>query len=197
MSQGADSLGYSIVEIKKIGNQLLLSEDSAVPGFSEDLFAYMNGTSLLPDSTLVVGRLSGLPLECKVWRNGNHVNGYANFPKRPNTPALRIDQKLPDGTLFRAQSLFMSPFYQDLSIGKSWSYDQFSSMDGKLRKITAKAVSIENITLNGQTYEALRLELSGGVANQNLFIDTDKPRILKITFKDTPWIYELIESKSK
>lgn len=196
MSQGEDSLGYSIIEIKKVGDQLLISEDAAVPGFSEDLFAYVDSKTLRPDSTIIVGRLSGFPVECKVKLTGNSVTGYSNFPKHPSKPTININIDLNEGVIFRAQSFFLSPFYKDLVVGKEFEYEQFNTMDGLVRNIKVKVTKAETVVLEGKGYEALKLEFSGGVAEQNVFIDKNSPRILKISFRDTPWIYELIESKS-
>ena len=196
MSQGADSLGFSRIEIKKIGEQLLLSEDAEVPGFSEDLFVYVNPKDLSTDSTLIVGRLSGFPVECKIVVTNGVAKGYANFPKHPSRPTVNVNFPITPTTKFRAQSFFFSPFYRDLTEGKSFSYDQFNAMDGQKRTIQAKVVGSEKVSIGDQIYDTFKLELSGGVAEQNIFIEKTNPRIVKMSFRDTPWKYEIIESQS-
>ncbi|MCE7995481.1 MAG: hypothetical protein HEP71_26115 [Roseivirga sp.] len=192
MSRGADSLGYSRFEVRRIGKQILVSEDSRVPGFYEDMFLYLNGQTLAPDSVLITGRLSGYPIETKFRWNENVVKGYANFPKSAKKPTSSLTKELPENTKPRLASFVLSPFYKDLKEGMKFSYPQFSSMDGAVRTVTAHVVGSETVNLNGMEIEAYRLELSGGVAEQNVFIDKAQPRIVKISFRNIDWIYELI-----
>lgn len=192
MSRGADSLGYSRFEVRRIGKQILVSEDSRVPGFGEDMFLYLNGETLANDSILITGRLSGFPLENKLRWNGNTVKGYMNFPKSATRTTQPVSKVLPEGTLERLASFVLSPFYKDLKEGMAFSYPQFSSMDAQLRTITAKVVGSETVIIQGKSIDTYRLELAGGVADQNIFIDKAKPRIVKITFRNIDWIYELI-----
>lgn len=192
MSRGADSLGYSRFEIRRIGQQILVSEDSRVPGFGEDMFLYLNGETLTSDSVLITGRLSGFPLENKLRWHGDSVSGYMNFPKSATKGTVSIKKGLPEGTKPRLASFVLSPFYKGLKEGMSFSYPQFSSMDGEVRTVSAKVVGSETVNIDGKSYETYRLELTGGVADQNIFIDKAKPRIVKISFKNIDWIYELI-----
>ncbi|GAB5525590.1 MAG: hypothetical protein Roseis2KO_34620 [Roseivirga sp.] len=192
MSRGADSLGYSRFEIRRIGKQILVSEDSRVPGFGEDMFLYLNGETLASDSVLITGRLSGFPIENKLRWHGDTVSGYMNFPKSATRGTVSLKKGLPAGTKARLASFVLSPFYKGLKEGMTFSYPQFSSMDGELRSVTAKVVGSENVTIDGKSYETHRLELTGGVVDQNIFIDKAKPRIVKISFKNIDWIYELI-----
>ncbi|GEM_PF-5178208 len=192
MSRGGDSLGYSRFEVRRIGNQILVSEDSRVPGFGEDMFLYLNSETLANDSILITGRLSGFPLENKLRWYGDTVKGYMNFPKSAKRTTKSVSQALPAGTKERLASFVLSPFYKGLKEGMTFSYPQFSSMDGQLRTVTASVVGSETVTISGKSVEAYRLELTGGVADQNIFIDKAKPRIVKITFRNIDWVYELI-----
>ena len=194
MSQGGDSLGYSVFEIRKLAGQLLINEDSHVPSFREDIFCYVNPESLKPDSVLVTGRMSGFPIECKVkWQDGKAV-GYANFPKHPSNPTKPIKVNMPEGTKVRLMSFVLSPFYKDLKVGDKFTYAQFSSTDGQIRQITASVTGTETMEVQGEKVEALKLELSGGVAEQNIYIDPVGKRIVRISFRNNNWIYELISS---
>lgn len=192
MSRGADSLGYSRFEVRRIGKQILVSEDSRVPGFYEDMFLYLNDQTLAPDSVLITGRLSGYPIETKFRWNNNEVKGYMNFPKSARKPTTSLTKSLPENTKPRLASFVLSPFYKGLKEGMKFSYPQFSSMDGAVRTVTAEVVGSEVVILNGKEIDAYRLELSGGVAEQNVFIDKAQPRIVKISFRNIDWIYELI-----
>lgn len=192
MSQGADSLGYSRWEIRRIGDQILLSEDSKVPSFGEDMFVYVNGKTLAPDSALITGRLSGFPIESKMHFSANGVKGYGNFPKHPSKPTFNLSKPLPEGTKTRLASFILTPFYKDLAVGKSFTYPQFSMIDGEVRTITANIVSKEMVDVKGEQVEAFKLELRGGMASQNIFIDPKRNRIVKITFEENAWVYELI-----
>lgn len=192
MSRGGDSLGYSRFEIRRIGKQILVSEDSRVPGFSEDMFLYLNGETLQNDSILITGRLSGFPIETKFRWNGDLVSGYMNFPKSATRGTVPLSKTLPAGSKARLSSFVLSPFYEGLKEGMRFSYPQFSSMDGGVRTITATVTGIETVTIQGKSFETYKLELSGGVADQNIFIDKAQPRIVKITFKNIDWVYELI-----
>lgn len=192
MTRAGDSLGYTRWSIRRMGEQLLLSEESRVPSFSEDIFMYVNAASLQPDSALVTGRMSGYPIECKAhWQDGQ-VSGFANFPRHPSRPTINLGQALAPGTVTRFASFVLSPFYKALAVGDTFSYDQFNTTDGQVRTITATVTAIETVMVMGQSVEALKLELSGGVAAQNLFIDPKRSRIVKISFRDIDWIYELI-----
>lgn len=192
MSRGADSLGYSRFEIRRIGEQILVSEDARVPGFYEDMFLYVNGQSLEADSVLISGRLSGYPIETKLRWFGSEVKGYMNFPKSAKRATVGLSKTLPEGTKTRLASFVLSPFYKDLKEGLTFSYPQFSGMDGEVRNVTATVAGSETVSIQGKSFETYRLELSGGVAEQNIFIDKAQPRIVKISFRNIDWVYELI-----
>lgn len=192
MMLNGDSLGYSIWEIRKLGDQLLLSEDSHVPNFKEDIFCYVNPNSLQPDSVLVTGRMQGYPIECKSrWEDGR-VTGFAQFPKHPSRSVVGISMQWTPDIKLRIMSFVLSPFYKNLEVGTSFSYPQFSSFDGQLKSIEAKVVAWETLEVLGKQVEVLKLELSGGDAEQNIYIDPEKKRIVRITFRDIAWVYELI-----
>jgi len=194
MSVNGDSVGYSIWGIKKMGEQYFLSEQSHVPNFKEDIFCYANAETLRPDSVLITGRLSGLPIECKAHWEDNQVTGYAHMPKRPGIPAISLTQTLPNDTKMRFMSFVLSPFYKDLAVGSTFTYPQFNSMDGKIQNINAKVTGTEKLEVMGETVEALKLELSGGAAEQNMYIDPKEHRIVRISFRNIPWVYELISN---
>lgn len=192
MMLNGDSLGYSTWEIMKLGDQLLLTEDSHVPNFKEDIFCYVNPNTLQPDSVLVTGRMQGYPIECKSrWANGR-VKGFAQFPKQPSRPVIPISEAWTTDTKLRFMSFVLSPFYKNLEVGTSFSYPQFSSTEGLVRTIDAKVTGKEILEVLGEPIEALKLELSGGAAEQNIYIDPLKKRIVRITFRDIGWVYELI-----
>lgn len=195
MSKGGDSLGYSVWEIKKLGAQYVLMEDSHVPGFKEEIYFYANASNLEPDSVLITGKLNGFPIEVKARIQSNEVKGYANMPKHPSRPTVSLDQELPEGAKMRFISFVLSPFYKDLKVGMSFSYPQFNSMDGQVRTIEAKVTAEESIEVIGQMVKALKLELSGGVAEQNVYIDPVTTRIVKINFRNIDWVYELIADR--
>ena len=127
--------------------------------------------------------------------DGNLVSGYANMPKHPSRPTQSLDKELPAGTKMRFSSFVLSPFYKDLKVGSSFSYPQFNSMDGQVRTIEAKVTADVTLEVLGETVQVLKLELSGGVAEQNVYIDPVKNRIVKIDFRNIDWVYELIADR--
>ena len=71
-------------------------------------------------------------------------------------------------------------------------YQQFNPTDGKIRTITATWKKSESVEIDGKQYDTDLIELRGGVASQNVYVDTDESRILKITFEENNWTYELL-----
>ncbi|MEO1054738.1 MAG: hypothetical protein AAFX87_29165 [Bacteroidota bacterium] len=195
MSQKGDSLGYTHLTIKDNGKQWLLIDDAKVPNFEETIFCYVNKKTLLPDSILMSGKMSGFPIDVQIAWKGNHVKGYADFPKHPSRPTVQIDTTLSEKVIPRVMSFYFLPFYQQLEAGYTTEYDQFNASDGLIRKIKLIIPSEESINVSGYDYNVYRVELTGGVAQQVIYVNREQPEIVKISFKDNDWVYELIEKK--
>ncbi len=191
MSQGGDSLGFSAISILSTPDHIYLHEESVVPGFSEEMHVYADRDMVL-DSVRITGSVQGQTIDCFTHHNSNRLQGHSTFPFMLEEDRRLIDTLAEQPFYERALSLFLLPMNLDYSQATQ-TYVQFNSVDGGLRKIQASFQPDSTVTVPAGTFDCFHLQLSGGVATQNLFIAKSERRIVKITFEETPWQYELLK----
>lgn len=72
------------------------------------------------------------------------------------------------------------------------TYHQFNLMDLQFRDITASIVGQVELSLPLGACDCYKVELRGGVANQDLFIDPVTHRIVRIEIPEMGWEYDLL-----
>lgn len=193
MSQSGNPVGTCHISLNKSEPQWVLTEITKVPSMEEEIQSYFHIDDHRMDSVLIGGKASGFPIICQAtWINGKIV-GQSDFPKHPQNPTVSIDTLINDKIIERTLSFWLLPYYQNLKSGFAKKYQQINTVDGKFYEVSAKHVELTNIEIDGQSYEAHLVQLRGGVASQNVYINVHKPEILKITFDGNDWVYELVK----
>lgn len=196
MSQNGDSLGYSqiIIEIKK--NQIIVTENSEVnTSFSmiENMTSLVDKESLAMIGVSVSGKMNDKEFSCETNNQGGIISGTSNYSLLYSKNESRIDSLVNKPFIERLASLFLIPPAIDFSQSKQFSYQQYNANDCGFKEITVTKTG--DFTVEGPRgkIETYKLEFSGGVAQQRLFISKgEKREIVRIEFENNNWVYELL-----
>jgi hypothetical protein len=195
MSSGGDSLGYSKITITRANNKWSVSEKAHVKSsfeLEEEMTTYLND-QLSWDSVFVKGAFN----VTKAFQSFSKVSGKrliaeSNYNQLFGKEFTSLDTTLSSPVVERLSSLFLFPTLIDFSKKDHYQYWQFNPTDCEFRMVTVTKASDEIIDTPKGEVETYRLEFSGGVAEQVLFISKTSPRkIVRIEFKDSDWVYTL------
>ncbi len=188
MKQGGDSAGVSVMTHEVDQHSLRLYEAAKV----------MVGGSLFDetiDSRYDFRTNKMESEEIVIDYNGKHTEMQADWSAKN-----QIDVKIGvlDSTIVardhisRMMTLFLLPrlFYDS---GDALTYRQFNLMDLQFREITATIAGQVELSLPLVDCDCYRVELRGGVANQDLFINPVTHRIVRIEIPEMGWVYDLLK----
>ena len=190
ISNKGDSLGYTTISLEKIKNQIILTEETVIPNFKETIISYTDLSAQKMDSVLITGKISDFPIDVTMKYELNRLYGSSNFPKHPKKEEIVIDTIVKDNIIERTSSFYFIPYVKDLSKNLSYQYSQFNPTDGVMRRIDFSIKDVVRVKIDNIEYDCYEIKLRGGVASQNIFIDIRTKNIMKITFEETPWVFE-------
>ncbi len=190
-----DSLGYSELSYSVTDDSILVVEDTKVlvdgTVLEEKIVTVLNADYTVKYNE-ITGSYSGFPIDVVYNWKDNQVVGYSKFPDHPNVPVINVDTIAAKHFERMTSVLFfplLLPNYDEFSA----SYSQFNTQSGGFNSINLEAKS--NQVFGSASTNVNVVNLSGGVAEQILYISNTKPReIIGIRFKKLPWEYDLIES---
>lgn len=195
MSSGGDSLGYSKITIAHANGQWTVNELAHVKSnfeLEEEMTTYLND-QLSWDSVFVKGAFN----VTKAFQSFSSVSGRrliaeSNYNQLFGKEFTNLDTTLNASVVERLSSLFLFPTLIDFTKKDHYQYWQFNPTDCEFRQVTVTKTSDEIIDTSKGKVATFRLEFSGGVAQQVLFISKESPRkIVRIEFKDSDWVYTL------
>ena len=195
MSSGGDSLGYSKITISHFNNQWTVSEKAHVKSsfeLEEEMTTYLND-QLNWDSVFVKGAFNVTKTFQSFSRVINRkITAESNYKHLVGKEFSRLDTIINLPVIERLTSLFLFPSLINFTKKDDYQYWQFNPTDCEFRMVTVTKTSDEIIDTSKGKVETYRLEFSGGVAEQVLFITKELPkRIVRIEFKDSDWVYTL------
>ncbi len=193
MYNNGTAVGDLTISLKKNKGQWILKEETEVPNFTESISSYINAKTLQADSLSIEGTMSNFPIDIKmVWKEGS-VKGSADFPKHPDKPTVHVDESWDKSKVLRTNSFYLLPFIKGFGKSLDTNYQQFNPTDGKTRSIHVKTEQLVDVKINDKTYSCYEIRLRGGIASQNIFIDKSTQEIIKMTFENSPWVFEKVE----
>ncbi|GEM_PF-5313246 len=133
-------------------------------------------------------------LDVKVTWEGRRISGYSDFPRNPGEPVGRIviDQELPAHT-FERISLFTLLRGFPLREGFEAVLDLYSAHSGLVGPVRLKVTGIEEVVVPAGTFNALRLEITGGDPANVVYVSQESPRqVIKIQIMGQPMEFVLL-----
>jgi len=196
MSQNGDSLGYSKIKIEMNESAISIHEESKVSSsfkMTEEMSSFMNVKNLIFNNVNLKGVINNNKFEGTVKYFNRRLKGRSNYTLLNSNKEAKIDSIISIPFVERLASLFLFPPLIDFEVSKEYNYLQFNVNDCKFRSVIIKRTTSQTISGPRGVFDTYKLELTGGVAEQVLFISKEYPkRIVRIEFKNTKWVYELL-----
>jgi len=186
----SDSMGYTKVDTEIKAEKIHLYEKTKIKSFEEVTHVYMD-KALTLDSVTIIGNANDKKIDCKSVTRQDSVIGYFGYPASIDNNVTDINTKINSNFLERTASLFIIPSNLDFN-QKQTSVIQYNPTDGKFRDIIIKVEDVVSISVPAGVFKSYKITFTGGLAKQIFYVDKKSLKIVKITFQDNPWIYELL-----
>ncbi|MEQ8926215.1 MAG: hypothetical protein RLO81_10410 [Fulvivirga sp.] len=192
MSQNGDSMGYT---------KAIYFVNNIEAGYKEEVSAIFSG-KLMEEQINCVYDLQNdkfKSAESDITYAGNTFKFKGNWldSNKIQVKVNSLDTLLiPDEHLERTFSIFILPrliYNKDINV----RYLQFNSMDLRFRQISASVdTSEKHISTKFGVKNCSVVSLKGGVAEQDIYVDKETSRIVRIVIPAMGWEYDLIDIRS-
>lgn len=113
-----------------------------------------------------------------------HGSAFIHRPGEPVTERA-IDTAVPAGTVARA-TLFMMATVAPLELGESIAFNWYAPMSRTVEAVVLTAAEAVTVETPAGTFDTLRLEQRGGTPANDIFVDTESGRIVRIDIEGMP-----------
>ena len=196
MRNGKDSVGYSKITIKVNPKYILVHEEMEVSSpfvMTENMYSYLNPITFKMDSIQLTGTFNDKKFRSNTTYDGDRLKGNSNYDLAFGGKASKVDITFTTPFVERLASLFLFPPLIDFDKKVTFHYKQYDVTACKMRPITIEKTNSQLITVPAGEFNTYKVRLSGGAANQMLYISEEPVRkIVKIELEGSNWIYELL-----
>jgi hypothetical protein len=175
-------MGASTYELARDGDGWLVKEATTIAGGM-----VQQGTTLRTDASLAPrlleqrGKMQGQDTKADITFAGGRAKGAAVTPSPQGLKPVTVDVELPAGTIDDNVLAFAMPLLR-WAPGAKHVLSSFSAGKGTVTPITLTVTGTEQVTVPAGTFEAFRVEQTGGEAPVTFFLATAAPhRLLKLT----------------
>jgi zinc protease len=175
-------MGASTYELAKEADGWLVKEATTIAGGM-----VQQGTTLRTDASLAPrlleqrGKMQGQDTKADITFAGGRAKGAAVTPSAQGLKPVTVDVELPVGTIDDNALAFALPLLR-WAPGAKHVLSSFSAGKGTVTPITLTVTATEQVTVPAGTFEAYRVEQTGGEAPVTFFLATAAPhRLLKLT----------------
>jgi predicted Zn-dependent peptidase len=140
------------------------------------------------------GSFQGQKVETHLTYQDGRVKGSAQTPQQTGTPkTTAVDTTVVPGTIDDNALSVLLPALA-LEAGKTLTVNAFSSGQAAAQVITVKVGAPESVTVPAGTFDAFKVDLTGGQAPVTMWITAAAPRrIVKIAPGGAPLVIELVK----
>ncbi len=194
MVQG-NPLGVQVNAIRVTPDSLVYTERSNIGAFVEQ-----HSTAVLDPSDLSMramdqaGSAQGQKIEAHLVYGGGRVKGAVTQPQPGGTArSFTVDTTVAPGT-YDDNALALVLAALPLESGKTHNLNVFASGEGVSRIFSVKVSGPESVTVPAGTFQAYRLDVTGGQAPLVIHVTTETPRrIVRLEPVGTPIVVELVK----
>jgi len=140
------------------------------------------------------GQMQGRETSIEVTVSGGRATGKATTPAPPagDLTTTDIDLTLPPGALDDNVLTAVAGAFR-WAPGATWTVPVFASGQGEMRQVTVTVTGTESVTVPAGTFEAYRVELTGGSSPVTIFVTTAAPHhVVKIAPAGQPVEFVLV-----
>ncbi|OLC05832.1 MAG: hypothetical protein AUH42_06700 [Gemmatimonadetes bacterium 13_1_40CM_70_11] len=191
-----NSVGSLVTTVDRSADTIVYTERTtiAVAGIDQTATVTLDAATLDVRRVDQVGSMMGLKPETHLTYTAGRVKGHASAPQPDRTlKSMDIDTTVAPGTIDDNVVSALLPALP-LEPGKTVSLNVFTSRDGALKVLTVKVGQPEAVTVPAGTFQAYRLDVSGGEAPLTIYISTLAPRrMVKTEVVGTPLQFVLVK----
>ncbi|HEX9703863.1 MAG TPA: pitrilysin family protein [Gemmatimonadales bacterium] len=187
-------MGVQVGTLRRTADSMVYSETMSMgPAGQQQTTVVLDPADLSMrqvDQTSAFGAQRG---EVHLQYAAGRVKGNATVPQRTGPPkAFTVDTVLAPGTIDDNALGVLVPALP-LAAGSTLSVSAFSSGTGGVKVYTLKVGAPESVTVPAGTFQAYRIDITGGQAPIQMFVSTDTPRrVIKIAPVGAPLVFELV-----
>ena len=175
-------MGASVYELARDGEGWVVKEATTIAGGM-----VQQGTTLRTDASLAPrvleqrGKMQGQDTKADVTFASGRAKGAAMTPSAQGLKPVTVDVELPAGTLDDNALAFAMPLLR-WAPGAKHVLSSFSAGKGTVTPITLTVTGTEQVTVPAGTFEAYRVEQTGGETPVTFFLAAAAPhRLLKLS----------------
>ena len=189
-------VGSLVTTVDRGADSILYSEHSNIPVAGIDQSATVTLDAMTLDVRRVdqVGSMMGMSPETHLSYGAGRVKGHVSSPQPDRSlKSIDIDTTVAPGTIDDNAINVVLPALP-LEPGKTIRLDVFTSRDGTQKVLTVKVGQPEAVTVPAGTFQAFRLDVSGGEAPLTIYVSTLAPRrMVKTEVVGTPLQFVLVK----
>ncbi len=177
--------------------QYILREQRHVEsmGIKMDSQISVDHETLMPIELTTMGSKEG-PIDIAFKWQDDVVTGHSKATRErfKAQGSIELKKRIRSQTLERT-SVNMLAHLMPVSEHESILLNWFDGQDGNQRLIKITNHGKEQVTVPAGTFDAYKIEYSGGAPSLNYWIDINQPKIVKVELIKAPWTYELTSFK--
>ncbi|MBI1968178.1 MAG: insulinase family protein [Gemmatimonadetes bacterium] len=188
-------MGAQVSSLRQTADSLIYSEQLSIPPFvTQHTTVVFDPRDISVRQVDQTGSVQGQPSEIHLRYGGNRVQGTAKVPQPTGAPReLTIDTTVAPGTYDDNALATIVPALP-LEPGKTFPIGVLTSGDGSTRVFTVKVGDVQGVTVPAGTFQAYRIDVSGGQAPFVFYVSTTTPRrLVKIEVLGAPFVFELVK----
>lgn len=143
-------------------------------------------------STKQTGKQQGQDSKIDVTYVGGRAKGSSTTPAPTGPKTIAIDTELPKGTLEDNQLTMMFPAMK-FAAGAKITVPVFQSGKGTVAPFTLTVTGSESVKVPAGTFDAWKVELSGGEQPTTMWLEKGTNRVVKIALAGTPIELQLVK----
>ncbi len=186
--------GYQVNRLFVSADSTIYVENMNIGGMvTQDTRVVINPADWTPREVHQTGNTQGQKTETHLTFAGGRVKGSAMTPQQDGPKTVAVDTTVTAGTIDDNLVGVVLPALT-LEVGKTVHASVFSSGQGVLQAVSLKVTGTESVTVPAGTFEAFKVEMTGGSAPVTLWVTTAAPRrLIKIAPTGAPIVLELVK----
>lgn len=162
-----------------------------VPGMSQVTEVEFSRT-LAMRSVKQSGQVRGAEMRIDVVYAGGRAKGSATTPGQRGLTTIAVDTVAPPGVVDDNALQSLLPTLP-LGAGKSFTVDVFASGKGYAAPVTIAVTGADSVIVPAGTFDAWRLEVTGGPVPVTFWVSKAAPRVVKMGIAGAPMSFELVK----
>jgi len=181
MFQG-QALGWQVTELTRSAEGIRFVEETRIATFVQQRTEVAMDSAAELRSVTQRGQMQGTATAIDIAVSGGKATGSSATPQPPTgeIQTLAVDVAVPAGTL-DDNTVTALTSAMPWAPGARFTLSVFGSGEGKVQPVTMAVTGTESVTVPAGTFEAYRVEMTGGSSPVTLFVTTAAPhQVVKI-----------------